>query len=191
MTRHHHSLLREAADAGYLGAGVVFLWFLVLDTIAGRPLWTPNVIGRALVGQPAAPGLDFVSIVAYVFLSLVLFNLLAAVLVGLVHLAIRQPTLLVGLLLVLAMFEVFFYGASYGVLKATGLGLSWPALFGAHLAALLAMGWYLARHHQIIGRWLARVPLGDTGDEAEVRTPTAWRAMGSWRLPWWRKLAGR
>jgi hypothetical protein len=34
--------------AGVLGASVVALFFLVVDVLAGRPLWTPSVLAAAL-----------------------------------------------------------------------------------------------------------------------------------------------
>jgi len=190
MTHHHHSLLREATDAGFLGTIAVLLWFLLLDSVAGHPFHTPNLIGQMILGGTPEPTLNFVAIVVFVVLSLLLLNLLAAIIVGLVHLALRQPTLLFALLLLFVMFEVFFYGASYAILRGAGMESPWLPLIGANVVAVLAMGWYLRRKHQLIGRWLARVPLGDTGDEVEVNTPAAWEAMGHWRSPWWRRVFG-
>src|SRR5512134_2691173 len=116
MTRHHHSLFREATDAGFIGTIAVFLWFLLLDSLAGQPFRTPNQIGQLILGGTPGPELNFVAIVACVFLSFLLLNLLALVIVGLVHWALRQPTLLFALLLLFVMFEVFFFGATYAVL---------------------------------------------------------------------------
>jgi hypothetical protein len=190
MTHHHHSLMREATDAGFLGTIAVLLWFLLLDSLAGQPFRTPNQIGQMILGGTPGTALNFVAIVAFVVLSLLLLNLLAAIIVGLVHWAIRQPTLLFALLLLFVMFEVFFFGASYAILRGAGMDAPWLPLLGANVVAVLTMGWYLRRKHQLIGRWLARVPLGDTGDEQEVNTPAAWEAMGHWRTPWWRRLLG-
>jgi hypothetical protein len=143
-----------------------------------------------LLGGRPEPGLNFVAIVAFAVLSLLLLNLLAAIIVGLVHWAIRQPTLLFALLLLFVMFEVFFFGATYAILRGVGVDAPWLPLLGANVVAVLAMGWYLRYKHRLIGRWLARVPLGDTGDEVEVNTPAAWEAMGHWRTPWWRRRPG-
>jgi hypothetical protein len=188
---HHHSLAREATNAGFLGAVAVFLWFLLVDSFAGQPLRTPSLLGQALVhGVPLAiPGLDFISIVAYSVLHLLLFTLLGFVVVSLVHLAIRQPTLLFALLLGFVSFEVLFIGLAYMLVQAIGVGLPiWGSLVVGNLIAILAMGAYLKPNHRLIDRWLARVPLGDTGDEPEVTTATAWQAMGRWRHPWWERL---
>jgi hypothetical protein len=193
MIRHHHSLLREAADAGSLGALAVFLWFLLRDALAGQPLHTPNVLGQLLLyGNPVAePGLDFIAIMAYTAAHFILFVLLALAIVGLVHQAIRQPTLLVGLLIAFAMFELLFLGLAYALVEGvTRAELSWWALVVGNLVAVLTIGAFLRRGHRIIARYLARVPLGDTGDEPEVTTAEAWQAMGRWRRPWWARLLG-
>jgi hypothetical protein len=191
MIRHHHSLMREATDAGFLGTVAVLLWFLLLDSVAGHPLRTPNHIGQLLLGSTPAPALNFVALVAFTVVSLLLLNLLAAVIVGLLHWAIRQPTLLFALLLLFVMFEVFFFGATYAALRGFEIDSPWLPLLGANLVAVLTMGWYLRRKHQIIQRWLSRVPLGDTGDEIEVHTPAAWEAMGHWRTPWWKRARAK
>jgi hypothetical protein len=181
--------MREATDAGFFGAFAVLLWFLLWDTIAGYPLRTPNRLGQVLLfGSRTDPGLDYLAIAAYSVLSLLGLILLGLVIVRLVHLAIRQPTLLFALLLMFVMFEVFFLGASYVVLQRTGSESAWWPVLGANLVAVVVMGWWLKRSHRIIDRWLARVPLGDTGDEEEVNTPAAWHTMGQWRTPWWYRL---
>ena len=38
-------ILREGFIAGLIGAGAVALWFLIVDTIAGRPFFTPAMLG--------------------------------------------------------------------------------------------------------------------------------------------------
>jgi hypothetical protein len=39
----------EGLLAGVAGAATIAGWFLLLDSIAGRPLYTPSVLGTALV----------------------------------------------------------------------------------------------------------------------------------------------
>src|SRR5262249_2735801 len=47
---------QEGMIAGALGALTIALWFLVVASLAGRPLWTPTVLGTALFRGGA--GLD-------------------------------------------------------------------------------------------------------------------------------------
>ena len=42
-------VIREGVAAGLIGAAVVALWFLVLDSVVGRPLYTPAALGSALL----------------------------------------------------------------------------------------------------------------------------------------------
>jgi hypothetical protein len=42
------SLYEEGIVASLLGASTIAVWFLILDTIQGRPLYTPTVLGTAL-----------------------------------------------------------------------------------------------------------------------------------------------
>src|SRR5207245_7872154 len=48
MTRTERSVLREGIVAGVIGAVVVAVWFLVVDTLRGHPLETPMFLGAAL-----------------------------------------------------------------------------------------------------------------------------------------------
>src|SRR5437870_3627508 len=41
-------LYQEGIVAGILGAAMIAVWFLILDSLNGRPLYTPTVIGTAL-----------------------------------------------------------------------------------------------------------------------------------------------
>src|SRR5207245_10649850 len=41
-------ILREGFIAGLIGAGAVALWFLIVDTVAGRPFFTPAMLGSAV-----------------------------------------------------------------------------------------------------------------------------------------------
>ncbi|MGH8069924.1 MAG: hypothetical protein ACRERE_32715, partial [Candidatus Entotheonellia bacterium] len=39
---------KEGFVAGLIGAATIMAWFLILDAIQGRPLYTPTVLGTAL-----------------------------------------------------------------------------------------------------------------------------------------------
>jgi hypothetical protein len=58
----------QGIQAGLLGASLVALFFLVVDVLAGRPLWTPFALGAALFrGELPAPGtpVELMLVVAY------------------------------------------------------------------------------------------------------------------------------
>src|SRR3954471_16249644 len=43
-----HSPTREGTLAGIIGAASVALWFLIVDSIAGRPFFTPAILGASV-----------------------------------------------------------------------------------------------------------------------------------------------
>src|SRR5439155_697040 len=42
------ALYQEGLVAGLVGAATIAVWFLILDSLSGRPLYTPTVLGTAL-----------------------------------------------------------------------------------------------------------------------------------------------
>ena len=61
----------QGIEAGLLGASLVALFFLAIDVLAGRPVWTPHALGAALFrGELPAPGspLEPVLVLAYTVL---------------------------------------------------------------------------------------------------------------------------
>ena len=47
-------MYQDGIIAGVLAAVAVALWFLVFDSLRGRPLYTPSVLGTALFGRGAS-----------------------------------------------------------------------------------------------------------------------------------------
>jgi hypothetical protein len=52
MDVHEHSTIREGAVTGVIGAVIVALWYLIVDTAGREPLRTPNVLAS---GERFAP----------------------------------------------------------------------------------------------------------------------------------------
>lgn len=186
MARHHHSVADEATSAGLLGATTVAVWFLLLDFIAGRPLHIASVLGQVLLlgdRSPELGRLHWGAVEAYGFFHFLSFLLVGWLAVRLLHMAVRQPVWIFGLLLLFVSVETMVFAAAFPIFESTGAEhLRAPVLIG-NVLAVLAMGTYLWRTHRLIVRYVARVPLGNTGDEPEVRTPEAWHAMARWRTP--------
>jgi hypothetical protein len=184
MARHHHSVADETTSVGLLGAATVAAWFLLLDFIAGRPLHIASVLGQVLLLGDRTPELAQVqwgAAYAYAFFHFLSFFAVGWLAVRLLHMAIRQPVWLVGLLILFVSLETTVFAVSFALFHGTGAEyLRGPVLIGNALAVLV-MGIYLWRTHRLVVRYIARVPLGDTGDESEVKTPEAWHAMARWR----------
>jgi hypothetical protein len=187
MVRHHHSLADEATSAGLLGAATVAAWFLLLDLIARRPLHIASVLGQVLLlgnRTPELTQLHWGAAWLYGFFHFLSFLAVGWLAVRLLHMAIRQPVWVVGLLLLFVSVETIVFAFSFALFQGTGAEyLRMPVLIGNALAVLV-MGTYLWRTHRLVVRYIARVPLGDTGDEPEVKTPEAWHAMARWRTSW-------
>ena len=187
MIRHHHSVAEEATSVGLLGAATVGAWFLLLDFIAGRPLHIASVLGQVLLLGYRTPQLAEVywgAAYAYAVFHFLSFLAVGWLAVRLLHMAIRQPVWLFGLLLLFVSLELAVFAVSFALFQGTGAEyLRGPVLIG-NVLAVLVMATYLWRTHRLVVRYVARVPLGDTGDEPEVKTEKAWHAMARWRTPW-------
>src|SRR5260370_34011477 len=70
---HLRQVLREGFIAGLIGAAAGALWFLVVDLIAGRPLFTPAMLGSAVfwgVRDPALVVVQCSRIIGYPLIPL-------------------------------------------------------------------------------------------------------------------------
>src|SRR6266702_957416 len=131
-------ILREGFIAGLIGAGAVALWFLIVDTIAGRPFFTPAMLGSAVfwgVHDPALVVIEYSRIIGYTMIHVSAFLIvgtIAAVLAAEVEVA--PPTL----------YLVVVFVAIGNAIAASG------------------MGYYLWREHPKIKEALRLHPLGET-----------------------------
>ena len=146
-------VLREAIVAGLLGAATIMVWFLVLDTIDGRPLYTPTVLGTVLVG-PKTTSLDDLPVSVPMVLFYTVIHGLAFFLVGwvaawLFAIAERNPAFIFGLLL----FFIFFFCGYLTVTMLTEPAVlkvvTIPAILAGNVLAAFVMGRYLWRRHPL------------------------------------------
>ncbi len=143
----------EGIVAGVIGAATIAIWFLILDTINGRPLYTPNVLGTALfrrgegLASPETLPISFEMVLMYTWVHGLIFAFLGGIVSGLLRLAERNPNLGFGILLLFVVFEFGFLVVATlfeeGILRA----LAWQAiLFGNMLAAAAMAGYFWRRH---------------------------------------------
>jgi hypothetical protein len=148
-----HSPVREGLVAGAIGATGVAVWFLVLDMVAGQPLFTPSALGAVLAG-------DFSSVSSEVHLPWVIgytvFHFVAFLAAGLIlsfvaHRAEQEPSILAVFLLLFVVFELGFYGLT-AILAETRLpgALAWYRVAGGNLVAAVLMGSYLWKGHRAL-----------------------------------------
>lgn len=153
-------VLREGTGAGLLGAAVVAVWFLLYDTLTGRPFRTPALLGAALfeglrdparwVGRPA--GLDV--ILGYTVLHFAVFVGFGILAAALLLAAEREPRILLGLLILFWCFELFFLGFVSALDVALVGELRWWNIAIANLLAAAAMVVYFFLGHRALGRRL-------------------------------------
>ncbi|MFQ5945853.1 MAG: hypothetical protein ACE5NC_06320 [Anaerolineae bacterium] len=150
-------VIREGFLAGMVGAAIVAIWFLIYDAANGQPLQTPALLGAAVfqgLTDPTTLDINLGAILGYTFLHGLAFTLFGIVTAFLVAAAERQPVLLLGLFMLFAAFEVFFFGLVM-VLGQSLLGsLVWWAIFVANLLAAAGMLLYFFLGHRALGRRL-------------------------------------
>src|SRR5918999_5121135 len=148
-----HPLLKDGVIAGLIGASVIAIWFFIVDAVAGRPLFTPATLGHGLLdilGKHAVPDDSMlVHVLAYTVFHFAAFMLVGLVASLIVFLAQRDPSILLGFVVLFVAFEVGFY-AFVGLLsEATALRrLAWYQVLIGNLLAAGAMGFYFWRTHK-------------------------------------------
>jgi hypothetical protein len=146
-------LYQQGIIAGTLGAATIALWFLVLDTLAGRPLYTPNVLGIALFQGteglvPAAHvEISLGIVVAFTAIHWLAFALIGGLASRLLGLAEHNPNLGFGVLFLFVLFEGGFVSAAMLFAEPALHALAWQSVLIGNLLAALAMGGYLWRRH--------------------------------------------
>ena len=158
-------ILREGFLAGCIGAAVVAIWFLIVDTISGQPFFTPAMLGSAVVGGTH----DQIVIEPARIFGYTMIHVSAFVVVGVIAAALAAeveyaPSTLFLVIVGFCFFEVGFY-ILVALLAKPLLGYLawWNVAIGNGLAAL-GMGYFLWREHPKIGEELRRHPLGETED---------------------------
>ncbi|HEX2779682.1 MAG TPA: hypothetical protein VHM30_09295 [Gemmatimonadaceae bacterium] len=152
-----HSAVREGIIAGAIGATVVAAWFLGVDVVAGHPLRTPEVLGRALMSVLGPRGSEgaMTFIVVYTVFHYVAFALVGILASVIIHLASREPSILAGCVILFVAVEIGFYGLVGLLSEPNILGeVAWYQVLIGNLLAAVAMGWYLWHEHPELGREL-------------------------------------
>jgi hypothetical protein len=158
MPQRNISVLREGITAGVLGASAVALWFLVVDTLAGRAFYTPATLGRAVFGffGPPAGETPVMHVIGYTVFHFAAFIALGILLAVIVRRAEVDTGVLAGLMLLFVVFEVGFYGAMALLSQWTQLGdLAWYQVGAANLLAAALMGGYMWRGHPALKQQFA------------------------------------
>lgn len=150
----------EAADShlqgiigGMIGAATIIIWFLVLDTLNGKPLSTPSILGTVLFGrEELTPGIEnlpisFEMIFMYTWVHLLVFAALGGGVSLLLCFAEKRPNLGFGILLLFVLVEFGFTCVAFVFAEPVLHALAWPAVLLGNIFAAVAMGAYFWRRH--------------------------------------------
>ena len=147
-------VVREGVVAGLIGAAAVAVWFLLYDTAMGRPLYTPALLGAAILKglrDPSQLQISSSIVLGYSVMhgaAFILFGIVAATLLAATE---REPVLLLAVFVLFICFEVFFFGLVKIVDEALLRSLGWWTIFVGNLVAGTAMLAYFRTRHAGLG----------------------------------------
>jgi hypothetical protein len=178
----HFRYLREGIIAGFIGAAIVAVWFLIYDAARGRPLRTPALLGAAAfqgVPNPADVPIATHLVVQYTVLHGVVFAMIGVLIAYLIVSAQREPSRLLLLFIALMCFEVFFLAVVTWFAHPILNELSWWAiLLGNALAAFGMLVYFLVGHRALgkalLGPWTGIVREGLIAGVAGAVAVAAW-----------------
>jgi hypothetical protein len=145
-------LYQEGLIAGLVGAATVALWFLIVDLIQGRPLYTPTVLGAALFGRGAGipspdMGPDLGMVLMFTWVHGLAFVVVGGIVARLLAVAERRPSAGFGILMLFVLFEFGFIAVAMLFAQPVLRALAWPAIVVANLLAAATMGGYFRLRH--------------------------------------------
>jgi hypothetical protein len=153
-------ILEDGFFCGVIGAGVVALWYLVLDSLAGRPLFTPSLLGSLLFQKGAA--LSNITVQPSIVAWYTAVHALAFLVVGMVAAWLaaqfeRFPSVGIAMLFLFVIFETAFFIFALAVGKSVLGTLGLWTIAVANLLAALAMAAYLWWKHPSAVRNMKRI----------------------------------
>lgn len=146
---------------GMIGAVLVALWFLILDVAAGRPLFTPAVLGTVLLHGGHAPvgpiRIDPTIVAAYTAFHFVAFVVAGLALAWMASLFERFPIMFFVILVTFVCLEVAFFAADVALGHAVADTLPAWSVAVANVLAAAGMALYLWRRHPSVMRGIERL----------------------------------
>lgn len=146
------SVYVEGVVAGLIGAATIAVWFFILDLYAGRPFYTPNVLGAALslsgaARDAATAPISMELVLFYSWIHGLVFCVIGGLAAKLLSLAERDLHFGFGILLLFVIFEFGFVAGAMVFAAPILHALAWPAVLVGNLLAAGAMALYFWRHH--------------------------------------------
>ena len=140
----------DGVIAGLIGAAIVAIWFLFMDTVTRLPLYTPTVLGEGLLfkehGLDSNAG-ELVSLrltLVYSGVHGLVFMLLGLIAACLLLLSKRKLHMGIVLIALFAVLELGFVGTAFFVAKPILDELAWPIVLTGNFLAAAGMACYLS-----------------------------------------------
>ena len=133
--------------AGIVGAAVIAIWFLFLDTVSGLPFYAPTVLGTALfLGPEDLASTEGVQLslkltLMYTWVHVLVFVVLGGIAAHLLLSTGKNPNLVFCLLLFVIL-EFGFVGTAFVFAEPVLEQLAWPAILLGNFLAAAAMACY-------------------------------------------------
>ena len=167
MTERPHNFLHEGVITGFIGATAIAIWFLLVDTIGGRPFYTPIFLGKGVVsvlGKNMMGDTAFTQVLSYTIFHYAAFFIVGILLTVIVHQAERTPGILAGLLVAIVMMSAGFYMIAAAFAQSALGQIAWVQIFVANLLAAGLMLGHLWRSHPKLERQLKQALEGTDDD---------------------------
>ncbi len=155
-------VIREGILSGVIGAVSIAVWFLIADSVQGRPFYTPSVLGTVLVALlQGGSGLSSVQSIPVSFAMILMFSVIHGVTftgIGilctwLIHLAEDETSYAFNVVLLLVFFACAFTFLNMVLAGVVLNALSITDIMIAHMLAAATMGyWYWSRHPHLVAR---------------------------------------
>ena len=144
---------QEGIAAGIVGAAIVAFWFLLLDLLSGRPLYTPTVLGTALfrggrgLANPEQLAVSTEMVLMYTWVHALAFCVIGGVASQLLAASEKNPHIGFGIILLFILLECGFLLAASVFAEGVLGALAWQAVLIGNLLAAAGMAVYLGRRH--------------------------------------------
>ncbi len=141
--------------AGIIGAAIIAIWFLFLDTVSGMPFYAPTVLGTWLfLGAEELASTERVQVslnltLMYTWVHGLLFMVLGVIASYFLLLVNKNPNLGFFLLLFVTL-EFGFVGTTFLFAKPVLQELAWSSVLLGNLLAAAGMAVYFWLRHQTL-----------------------------------------
>lgn len=145
-------IYQQGIVAGMLGAVTIAVWFLLIDLLNGRPLYTPTVLGTALFRGPGAipadgGAIDLEMVIVFSWVHFLAFGLIGGVASWLLAATERNANFGFGVILLFVVFEYGFIAVAMLFAEEVLEAMSWPWILIGNTLAAVAMAVYFRRQH--------------------------------------------